>query len=347
MTKPRKEGGLVVSGGTASTMSGYAKITIRNDELAEVHSGPAGAEFALPEGLYSVEATAQSGEALSQLVRVEAGKTTQLALDEPASPQKRKRRRTSSADDRAEDAAPPAREVSLDGGEGWTSAQTVSGWIFSPTPPYSAVPSVLLSRGSARWEVSLPLNPEGFDENATCALETIDPAPVESVVPVVLRYPPSRATMGLISGQLERNTISSDTAVLDDAVSMLHSKMSDPTAAALGGLTLHRLGMLSERAEWVENLANGFPWLVDGRILLAALLRDDPDPADRARGLKLLLEASRERPMFADGLALALDLLNRWPDDVEQDARSTAAGALGPLIAYTNWSSVNLVTRVP
>ena len=87
---------------------------------------------------------------------------------------------------------------------------------------------------------------------------------------------------------LHENGVAGGTELLDTAAGLLLTKYSDPVAAALGGLTLHRFGRLQERQSWVENLSRDFGWLRDGRILCAALLQKDEDAAERDRGLNLL-----------------------------------------------------------
>jgi len=122
------------------------------------------------------------------------------------------------------------------------------------------------------------------------------------------------------------------------------AKYSDPASAALGGLTLHRYGRLRERQDWIENLARDFAWIPDGRILLAALLMNDRDDHDRARGLGLLVDATESRPLYTDGMALATDLLRRWPDPDRKDERAERLERLAAYACVTDWDSVPLVT---
>jgi hypothetical protein len=69
----------------------------------------------------------------------------------------------------------------------------------------------------------------------------------------------------------------------------------------------------------VSNLANGFQWLPDGKILLAAIMRGDRDEAVRQQGRALLIEASYQYPMFTDALSLMVDLLRRWPGQSDRE----------------------------
>lgn len=357
MTAKEVQGELAVVSSTTSTTHSVANFVVRNDQFSEVYTGNIGTSVSLPPGLYSVETYAASGAPLSQLIRVEAGKRAEVQLTEPApqsatKPKSRSKSRSKAADidlSRFEFDPPTSgssqTSVLLDGGHGWTAATpTPTGWSFEPDDHLKTVPVVRVVHGEHAWDVSLPVNP-GSAMAETCTLDRIEPLPEPGVLPVSVGFPPERGVAHFIEGQLKHNTYSPNTDVLDEATTLLNSKYDDPAAAALGGLTLNRFGLLLERASWVENLARDFPWLVDGRILLSALLRDGSDD-DRERGLALLLDAARERPLYADGLSLALDLLQRWPDEASSDRRAKGVAELGTLAAYADWSSVSLVTKV-
>jgi hypothetical protein len=132
--------------------------------------------------------------------------------------------------------------------------------------------------------------------------------------------------------------------LLDQAAELLLGKYLDPAAATLGGLTLHRFGRLRERQGWIENLARDFAWIPDGRTLLAALLMYDADEREQARGLDLLVGAAEARPLYTDGLALATDLLRRWPGEHRSDERAERLERLAAYACVTDWDSVPLVT---
>ena len=83
-------------------------------------------------------------------------------------------------------------------------------------------------------------------------------------------------------------------------------------------------------------------WLPDGQILYAALLMKDPDPERQHEGLDLLLPATTKRPLYTDGLSLAMELLRRWPDDESLPARTDRLAYLASYSAYADWDSINL-----
>jgi hypothetical protein len=129
-----------------------------------------------------------------------------------------------------------------------------------------------------------------------------------------------------------------------EAADLLFHKYRDPPAAALGALTLHRLGHLEDRRQWIQNLAHGFTWLPDGSLLLAALLKDDPDQGERRRGLDVLLDATGRRPLYTDGLSLALELLRRWPATEGKEERYQRIDELASYAATAMWDALTLTT---
>lgn len=380
--KITKDGTVVVRPSTESMFDGPTSFIVRDDRFAEVAQGTLGTPMSLPPGLYSVETLASSGARLSELVRVEEGAVAEVMLAEPnltravrIRPAGTSRSRRGAVGGRKvgdrlmraeavelgdgnvgfaaeapavelEDEPEPA--VTIDIGQGWISATTTdTGWRFVPEAELDVVPWVRVRRGEKAWDVSLPMNPAGYGVTRECTIDVLDVPMGSTATPFVVGIPPERGVAHFIEGQLMRNTLSSDTSVLEEATRLLRSKYDDPAAAALAGLTLNRLGLLLERADWVENLASDFPWLADARILMAALLRHDHQRIERDRGLEMLLTVARERPLYADGLSLALELLQRWPDLAGTDEHRAAIEKLGSLAAYTDWTSVSLVTRVP
>jgi hypothetical protein len=194
-----------------------------------------------------------------------------------------------------------------------------------------------------RWEVSLPLNPEGAEpvlRQCRVRVETT------AVVPrLEVGFGDRRRVCRMLVGMLRAHGVAGGAEMLDTAAGLLLSKYSDPAAAALGGLTLHRFGRLQERQSWVENLSRDFGWLPDGRILCAALLQRDEDPTERARGLALLLDATAVRPLYTDGLSLGSELLRRWPGEDAMTLRTQRLTGLAVFSAGADWESVALTTR--
>jgi hypothetical protein len=157
-----------------------------------------------------------------------------------------------------------------------------------------------------------------------------------------MSFPPERRVTRLVDGLVRHGEIAAGVDVLQQATGLLSMKYSDPPGAVLGGLTLDRMGLLSTRSAWIENLARDFAWLTDGLVLLASLLRHDPSQEERRRGLRLLLAAASERPLYTDGLSLLMELLRRWPDEDSKGERHDMLDKLADYSAYANWDSVNL-----
>ncbi len=311
----------------------------------------------LPAGAYTVECALPDGSKLSQTVEVRSGDDQTVTFEhadaasppfEPITrdlvPTRRRtrgqtRRRLPDGTDRGVPAHRPrivtvtdAEHVVVGTGDGVS-------WAFQPAADLRDVPTADLVTASGREvRVSLPVNPTtGYPRNS-CVVTSSDDADLQ------IRFAPERQVASALVVILEQDELGTSTNVFTGAADALLRKYDDPAGAALGGLTLHRLGRLTEREEWVENLAASFPWLPDGQILLAALLQHDADPKQRARGLAVLLSVATQRPLYTDGLALAVDLLRRWDDDPSAGPRREALGTLGAMLADADQSQIFLTT---
>jgi hypothetical protein len=311
-------------------------FVVRDAHHAVVHRGTAGSSTTLPAGLYSVAVVTADGERASQPAQIRPGKTTSLTfksldpLDEP------------SVDAPGPELANPPTLLSTRRCTAHVADET--GWELVPADRLDAVPSAVFMVGDRRFEMSLPLNPLGDYPLNSCRVN------VETAgdrVRLRMAFATGRRVSRLVDGLARHPDLAAGTGVLEEATKLLCMKYTDPTGAALGGLTLHRLGLLQERRDWVENLAGGFPWLTDGLVLAAALSRHEPGRAGRD-ALDMLLTASQQRPMYTDGLSLAMELLRRWPgDDSREGDRYDAVDRLAGYSAYADWDSVNLSVELP
>jgi hypothetical protein len=312
-------------------------FVVRDAHHAVVQRGTAGSSTTLPAGLYSVAVVTPDGERASQPAQVRPGETTSLTF-----------KSVDPMDDPSE--GPPAPGPGLDNPPRLLSTHSCTahvadetGWEFVPADRLDAVPSAVFMVGDRRIEMSLPLNPLGEYPLNSCRVK------VETAgdrVRLRMAFATGRRVSRLVDGLARHPDLSVGTGMLEEATKLLYMKYTDPTGAALGGLTLHRLGLLKERRDWVENLAGGFPWLTDGLVLAAALSRHEPRPAGQ-RALDMLLTASQQRPMYTDGLSLAMELLRRWPDDSRTSDRYEAVDRLAGYSAYADWDSVNLSVELP
>ena len=317
---------------------------VRDAAMAFVTKGTVGQKGIedLPEGYYSVEVIMPSGSPHTELAHVQADTTVEVIIDD---------------EDRADD---PTREERLGAAlpstdEGilrpqlvatkfCTTRETTSGWTFTPDPHLTAVPTAQFSSSDDHdWVISLPLNPQGPEEELREACVTFERITGRPTRPVV-RFSKHRRVSRMLDGVLRHRTVAA-AGLLDEAAGLLLYKYDDPPGAALGGLTLFRFGRLRVQQGWIENLARDFPWLPDGQILCAAMLMDDDDRAERARGLKLLLGATTQRPLYTDGLSLASDLLRRWPDEMSSEARTQRLAFLSDFSCTAGWDDIMLTTR--
>jgi hypothetical protein len=189
--------------------------------------------------------------------------------------------------------------------------------------------------------MSLAVNPLAYTaDRAAVQVERV--ADLDGQARLRMSFAAGRSLCVTMDGLLRNNTASSAADMLENAERSLFNKYEDPPGAALGGLILHSMGRLNERADWLENLAHSFPWLPDGQILCAAMLMKESEPENRHRGLELLLSATEKRPLYTDGLSLGMELLRRWPDKKSMVERTERLTALANYSAYADWDSVNL-----
>jgi hypothetical protein len=91
------------------------------------------------------------------------------------------------------------------------------------------------------------------------------------------------------------------------AESLLYGKFQDPTAAAVGGYYLLRIGDIGRLHNWASNLADWFDWLPDGPIIHAWQMLYEPEPDMQAARARLLQAVDRGVPFYTDGLRLLFD----------------------------------------
>ncbi|MBA3359995.1 MAG: hypothetical protein H0T94_00750 [Acidimicrobiia bacterium] len=319
-------------------------------------------DLPLLEGLYLVTATLPGGMPIEKVVTVTGGEDTFVTFESP-----KEHRPPDPAVMRGVDGDPvevddypdpysddesttlfstspgdePLQSVSLvDTHEGEPS--TVSGgWSFVPAGVPASTPFATFDVGGSHVVTSLPLNPQGRYPDNACVVACVA---LGDATRIVTSFARQRRVASTLEGVIRTGVLSTTTHLLDQASELLYSKYNDPAAAALGALTLHRIGHLVERTDWVENLARDFPWIPDAGVVLAAVLSTHKSSAERARGLEALLSASKCRPMFTDGLSLAADLLRRWPDQMNPARRAESLAAVNKMAEQADLDSITLVT---
>jgi hypothetical protein len=221
--------------------------------------------------------------------------------------------------------------------------ETATRFVFDAVVPTTETPTATFTVDGREISVSLPVNPVGRPDERTCTVTFADRA---GQLRADVGFARRRRVAWTLEGLVKSDDVASTGKLFHNAEDVLYDKYQDPTAAALGGLTLHRIGRLRERTGWIENLARDFAWVVDGRVLLAAILSTAQEPRERTRGLDGLLSAAPHRPLFGDGFALMLDLLRRWPDGAREGERRAAIAALPSNPATVDWDAMALTTSV-
>jgi hypothetical protein len=217
--------------------------------------------------------------------------------------------------------------------------------IRSKERVFDRLPTAVFQLGRRRFEMSLPLNPLNDKQHLPASRCFVRPTRDGDREHLRASFPPERDLCVTIEGLLQHRTASSAVDMLSYGGTLLFQKYSDPTGAALGGLTLHGMGRVDEREGWIFNLARSFPWLPDGQILCAALKMHDPDAASRDEGLSMLLSATQHRPLYTDGLSLAMELLRRWPKG-KPKTRNQRLEWMADLWARADWDSIILSTEL-
>ncbi|HEY3558896.1 MAG TPA: hypothetical protein VGL05_15600 [Kribbella sp.] len=356
---------VTVSSPSQFLLSGSLPYVVRDARHTVVHQGTTGdAPADLLEGLYSVAVVTPRGERSLQLVQIRPAETTelvfgtdevtpsppgQMSVESPPGEWQGSPRPHPTTPNNVEpvDAEPPLPGSAI---SGWaTPAVLIStancqmvvedarGWRFAAVGNLEDVPTAVFRIAGSYHEMSLPLIP--YSEHRGCRIDVVWDREKPKLR---MSFDPQRPVAGLVDGLLRHNEALAGHALLEDATYILAEKYEDPSGAALGGLTLHRFGLLTYRQSWMENLARDFPWLPDGSILLAAILENDENEGERHRGLELLLSAARRRPIYTDGLSLAIELLRRWPDELSKSHRYQLLDQMTDWAAYADWDSINL-----
>ena len=335
-----KEGRLQVSFEGPSFFLGQSlPVEIRDarNHLVARATGPV--DMPVAAGLYRVEATLPGGKRYSEVLSVAEGAPTNLVLHRGMADEVEAAGSEDSPSlvSSPRDELPPA--VLLDNRACRPLDQRGSKWTFEPLGEPDQTPRATFAIAGTTVTVSLPLNPRGKPEEKGCTVQFLRRG---QRVRVDVGFGRKRQVASTLEGLVKSHDVISTGTLFDKAEGILYAKYQDPAAAALGGLTLHRIGRLGERADWVENLARDFRWVADGRILLAALLAKDPESKERARGLQELLEVAPVRPLFSDGLALLLQLLRTWPDKSSADERRAVLETMPTDAATVDWDAMAL-----
>ncbi|WP_298919590.1 hypothetical protein [uncultured Roseobacter sp.] len=190
---------------------------------------------------------------------------------------------------------------------------------------------VVADDGMVQWLFCVPTpwpglmngQPVGIDVNFDRSI------PEESGVSIVPRHARSASLLGF----MREGDVRASRAILDSARSLLFEKVANPFAAAAGGCVLinelrwgggireerqpkgssvRGAGMDGPWDQWLENLANWFPWLPDAKILLAwhILLSTTPKLTKKHRKMvrDLLLNAAEGGlPVYTASFRLLVD----------------------------------------
>lgn len=149
----------------------------------------------------------------------------------------------------------------------------------------------------------------------------------------------------LQSGDLQGVSATLDSPRLQ-ATELLRGKVRHPIAATVGAYALLRMGEAEARGSWIENLAELFPWLPDGAVILGELRArmGEHELAQEALAMGL----HRGLPIFTQGLDYLLDRADFYESTLDRpladEERMTRLRILGmradrwqPVVSWGAW----------
>jgi Bacterial RNA polymerase, alpha chain C terminal domain len=169
----------------------------------------------------------------------------------------------------------------------------------------------------------------------------------EASPPLELIAVSSNTAADALLGYLSRGAVPAAASLVEDqqelATLLLHQKVHDPYAAAVGGYYLLRIGEIERRMQrWPANLSDWMGWISDGPIIRGwQLLRGTSSHrrGETARG-RFLEAIERGLPVYTEGLRLLIDGLKVVVRESRgKDHEAVAAlESVGRYGAATDWS---------
>ncbi|MFH2057695.1 MAG: hypothetical protein ABIJ59_02200 [Pseudomonadota bacterium] len=224
-------------------------------------------------------------------------------------------------------------------------------WVFEPDKDINAVPRAQFKIGREFMDISLPIYPKFATELNICEVH-VQPSPTGFKIRAWIS--PKRTVASTLQRLLTSGYLLKAAEIASEATELLQYKYDDPTGAALGALLLHKADRLMERQDWVKNLANGFKWLPDGKILLAILLSRDENKLDQA--MDLAVEACSSPVLFTESYSLLVNLLREWQskaginnqqNESLKNKLAKALSSVAQISPYIDWEATTLTNSLP
>jgi hypothetical protein len=116
---------------------------------------------------------------------------------------------------------------------------------------------------------------------------------------------------------------------------LLHGRMQNPIAAALGGYALLKLNDLDRIHDLADNLSAWFEWLPDGAVIAGEVAARREEDAHAAELFQTAIR--RGLPLFSEGLSLLATRLPRLlaDGDLDPSVRHQLQGLAQPLLTLT------------
>lgn len=337
-----------------------APVEVRDSKMRVVDLPGSNRNFELQPGLYQVSAVLEDGQEHTRLVEVrsdeksnielsapeelhievefETGDTTKglkfsraQSYETPRFTQKIESIIESPPEDNG--AVPDAEFIEAKGAS--LIRQTRKLWLFESDGSEEAVPTAEMRVGDRNIVISLPTSQPADFGPVTCAVR-VDYSPTGPRATAWIS--PERTVANAFMNMLASGELWHAARSADEAVELFRQKYRDPTGATLGALILNKVGRLEPYIDWVENIVADFGWIPDGKVLLASLLVHQRSDLDRA--WQLAQEATQARMLYTESYSILLDLLRRWPLELEAGDHMDVLATLAQASPYMDWDSI-------
>ncbi|WP_152032291.1 hypothetical protein [Pseudomonas silesiensis] len=339
---PQPTGSLTVTIASRLNRGGRkTEISIRDHSLALLSCNTL-REFDLKPGIYEVSALNDAGEKSEHIVRIHPNKTTSLKLNFKLA---------ESIDSHLKDEdfrtlqnneiiSLKSTQFSLHGASaGLEINELENQMIVRHTGEMLEVSTITVLCNDEFHRFSLPLSNGTHHRSVFCHLlaDTLKDFGIPRV-----RLSQGRTVASAMERLYESNRLRNAAEIAKDSLKYLTSQVEDPTGILIGALALFKADRLKDDVEWLESFNDKYPWLPDGKILLACLMSDEyPDSS-----MKLALAASEQTILYRDTFSMLINFLRQWPDK-ESLQRNTALEYLGRISPYINWRSTYLCLSLP
>ncbi|MGO2452643.1 hypothetical protein [Pseudomonas taetrolens] len=315
-------------------------IEIRDDNLNLVASSSSKRLFELPVGLYEISAILEDGKRQKHVIKITESDKTIVALTpqlsyQPSAPETLfkflsvKNIQASAKDARDVELVTASQNVTIYPENGF--------WIVRHYEEMDQVAYAIIKKGERTIDASLPISAGDHRLSVTCHIKT---SPKHTEQPVKVNISQTRSLSAALESMFIAGQFDSATKLASQALSTLMNNFVDPTGATLAALILQKAGKLKHYQVTLEKLANDFPWLPDGKILLASIMMTKPE--QRHLAIELAHRASQQRILFTESFSILMSLLRYAPESDNTALCDEALTHIAKIATSVDWNSIYL-----